>query len=189
CEHTGDLACSSDMAARAAKRRQALETLLWNEELGAFADYDLRAGRVNSVLSAAALYPLFVGACQPAQGHRVAETIRARLLRAHGVVTTETASGQQWDAPNGWAPLQWIAVRGLTAYGERATADDIARRWMAANLALYQREGRFVEKYDVESAVAGEGGEYPTQDGFGWTNGVLRKLLVLYPTAPVQAAE
>ncbi len=28
---------------------------------------------------------------------------------------------------------------------------------------------------------AGGGGEYPTQDGFGWTNGVTRKLMALYP--------
>jgi len=27
----------------------------------------------------------------------------------------------------------------------------------------------------------GGGGEYPTQDGFGWTNGVTRKLMALYP--------
>jgi alpha,alpha-trehalase len=41
-----------------------------------------------------------------------------------------------------------------------------------------------MEKYNAEdtSLVTG-GGEYPTQDGFGWTNGVLRKLLVLYPSA------
>ena len=27
----------------------------------------------------------------------------------------------------------------------------------------------------------GGGGEYPTQDGFGWTNGVMLKLMALYP--------
>ncbi len=27
----------------------------------------------------------------------------------------------------------------------------------------------------------GGGGEYPLQDGFGWTNGVMRKLMALYP--------
>ncbi|TGT18438.1 alpha,alpha-trehalase, partial [Mesorhizobium sp. M3A.F.Ca.ET.174.01.1.1] len=31
--------------------------------------------------------------------------------------------------------------------------------------------------------VAAGGGEYPLQDGFGWTNGVLRTLLALYPQA------
>jgi len=32
---------------------------------------------------------------------------------ARGLGTTEAASGQQWDRPNGGAPLQWMAVRGL----------------------------------------------------------------------------
>jgi alpha,alpha-trehalase len=39
-----------------------------------------------------------------------------------------------------------------------------------------------VEKYDVIATnQAGGGGEYPTQDGFGWTNGVMLKLMALYP--------
>ncbi len=41
--------------------------------------------------------------------------------------------------------------------------------------------GRIFEKYDVEHALPGGGGEYPVQDGFGWTNGVTRGLLHLYP--------
>jgi alpha,alpha-trehalase len=40
-----------------------------------------------------------------------------------------------------------------------------------------------VEKYDVVSTGrVGGGGEYPLQDGFGWTNGIMRKLMALYPT-------
>ena len=40
---------------------------------------------------------------------------------------------------------------------------------------------KLVEKYDVSGDAAARGGEYPLQDGFGWTNGVLRRLLALYP--------
>jgi alpha,alpha-trehalase len=49
-----------------------------------------------------------------------------------------------------------------------------------------------VEKYVViATGREGGGGEYPNQDGFGWTNGVMRKFMVLYPsdaayTAPDQ---
>jgi alpha,alpha-trehalase len=47
---------------------------------------------------------------------------------------------------------------------------------------VYQGSGKLVEKYNVvATGQKGGGGEYPTQDGFGWTNGVLRNLLVLYP--------
>ena len=33
-----------------------------------------------------------------------------------------------------------------------------------------------LEKYDVVNIRAGAGGEYPVQDGFGWTNGVYAAL-------------
>jgi alpha,alpha-trehalase len=47
-------------------------------------------------------------------------------------------------------------------------------------VAAYRRTGKLMEKYNVvDPSVAGGGGEYPGQDGFGWTNGVLRKMLVL----------
>jgi alpha,alpha-trehalase len=48
-----------------------------------------------------------------------------------------------------------------------------------------------VEKYDVDATdQAGGGGEYPTQDGFGWTNGVMLKLMALYPAdADLQSAD
>ena len=94
------------------------------------------------------------------------------------------STGQQWDAPNAWAPLQWIAIEGLSDYGEIALAETIAQRWMLKVITAYRATGKLMEKYNAEdpSLVTG-GGEYPTQDGFGWTNGALRKLLVLYPNA------
>ena len=87
-------------------------------------------------------------------------------------------SGQQWDRPNGWAPLQWIVFSGFRNYGFLAEADEGARRWASDNIEIYQRTGRLFEKYDVErvDSLAG-GGEYDVQDGFGWTNGVLLKFM------------
>jgi alpha,alpha-trehalase len=46
---------------------------------------------------------------------------------------------------------------------------------------LYRQSGKLVEKYNVVTIGRGGGGEYPLQDGFGWTNGVMRRLMVLYP--------
>jgi len=45
-----------------------------------------------------------------------------------------------------------------------------------------------VEKYNVagRAPVLAGGGEYPLQDGFGWTNGVTRRLLAMYPDAAPQ---
>jgi alpha,alpha-trehalase len=104
------------------------------------------------------------------------------LLKPGGIVTTPLRTGQQWDSPNGWPPLQWIAVDGLRRYGQRSLAAAIACRWMSGVNHVYEESGKLVEKYDVmDTGRKGGGGEYPTQDGFGWTNGVMRKLLALYP--------
>jgi alpha,alpha-trehalase len=116
------------------------------------------------------------------QSHATAAAIRKSLLDAHGLATTTEATGEQWDAPNGWAPLQWVAIDGLRRHGEGALAQEIATRWVAENARVYCRTGKLVEKYDVRGAGEGAGGEYPVQDGFGWTNAVLIKLLAIYPT-------
>ena len=175
--------------ARAARRAVAVRHHLWDEAGGAFVDYLWREDRRSGAVTAATVAPLFFGLATPAQAGRVAGTVRATLLRPGGVVTTTATTGQQWDAPNGWAPLQWMAIEGFSAYGEPELAGTIARRWMAKAIAAYRVTGKLVEKYDVDSAaVAAGGGEYPTQDGFGWTNGVLRRLLALYPDAVAQDA-
>ena len=113
----------------------------------------------------------------PEQGRRVATRLERDLLKPGGFAATQVASGQQWDAPNGWPPLQWLAIDGVRRYGRRDLADDARSRWLALNRRTYRVTGKMTEKYDVSdlSKRAG-GGEYPTQDGFGWTNGVALKL-------------
>jgi alpha,alpha-trehalase len=118
----------------------------------------------------------------------VTKVVERELLEPDGLATTTVRTGQQWDAPNGWAPLQWIAIEGLNRYGHRSLARRIAQRWIRENVAYYEETGKLVEKYDVTGDAAASGGEYPLQDGFGWTNGVLRRLLALYPGAREPAA-
>lgn len=163
---------------RALARRAALDRYCWDERLGLYQDYDWQAGRHTGRLSLATFYPLFAGMADSAQAARVAEAAPPRFLHPGGLACTELRSGQQWDAPNGWAPLQWIAIRGLRQYGHHALAADIRQRWVQRNLSVYRTTGKFVEKYQVEAEESGGGGgEYPLQDGFGWTNGVLLHLL------------
>ena len=181
CEVTSDAVCVKDMRARAATRKAGVERVLWNAPLGAFTDYDWRAQKSSDRVSPATLYPLYFKLSDKERARTIAATVRAKLLQPHGLATTTANTGQQWDAPNGWAPLEWIAIGGLRNYDQEALAGTIAQRWVAKNLEVYRSTGKLVEKYDVTGSAAGGGGEYPLQDGFGWTNGVLRKLLVLYP--------
>ncbi len=183
---TGDAATASDFAARAQQRRGAIHALLWDGTQGAFFDHDWRLGRRRARLTAACVAPLFAGLAEPAQADALAATVAARLLAPGGLSTTGCTSDQQWDQPNGWAALQWMAIDGLRAYGHEALARTIAHRWLATVAAVYEREGKLVEKYalrqqDEDNSAGGRGGEYPLQDGFGWTNGVTRALLAAHP--------
>jgi alpha,alpha-trehalase len=181
CERKGDRACSSEFATHALQRHRAIDRYLWDDARGSYADYRWSEQRHTAVLSAATLYPLFESLATTAQATRVAAVVRTSLLARGGLATTALISGQQWDAPNGWAPLQWIAVRGLRDSGEAALAAALACRWLVNVTTAYQNSGRLLEKYNVVSQGGGGGGEYPLQDGFGWTNGVARQLMVLYP--------
>jgi alpha,alpha-trehalase len=168
---------------QADERKTAMHRHLWNKKKGVFTDYLWKEGRPTEQITAATLFPLFFGIADRRQAEQVAFQVRSFLLRPHGLATTTIRSDQQWDEPNGWAPLQWIAVKGLNDYGQKKLATLIAERWIRLNVAVYRETGKLVEKYDLTGTVAAGGGEYALQDGFGWTNGVLRKLMALYPAA------
>jgi len=192
----GDTATAHAFDDKARRRAEAMSRVLWNAEAGAFLDYDWQLGASRPALNAATVAPLFTGTATPEQARALAATVRRRLLVQGGLSTSETASGEQWDRPNGWAPLQWMAVQGFAAYGAaddacRQLSEDIRTRWLATVQNLYDREGKLVEKYSLcemggEPSAGGDGGEYPLQDGFGWTNGVVRGWLP--DAAPVPAA-
>jgi alpha,alpha-trehalase len=181
CAARHDSECERTFADRARRRREAMDRYLWDPQAGYFMDYDWRHRRRTGELTAATLYPLFTGVAYLQQADAVGGVVQTRLLKQGGVVTTNITSGQQWDAPNGWPPLQWVAVIGFRRYDQPALAHEIARRWLATVQRVFANKGKLVEKYDVEHTLPGGGGEYPLQDGFGWTNGVTRALLGLYP--------
>jgi len=181
CQAQADAACAREFARRAAARHAAIDHYLWDAAGGAYLDYRwTQQARITRV-SAATLYPLFVGVASMSQATAVAKTASRELLKPGGIVTTPLDTGQQWDSPNGWAPLQWIAIAGLRHYSQVALAETIACRWMVNVDQVYRRSGKLVEKYNVIDPGGGGGGEYPLQDGFGWTNGVMRTLIALYP--------
>lgn len=182
----GDATRAENLEARSRARGEAIRRVLWDPRIEAFGDYDFIHGTLTHRLTAATVFPLFAGIATRDEARTVAATVKRGLLRPGGMATTQTRTGQQWDEPNGWAPLQYLAVMGLRRYGEAELARTIATRWIRTNVAYYMRTGKLVEKYDIganAANLAASGGEYPLQDGFGWTNGVLRALLGLYPDA------
>lgn len=168
----------------AEQRRDAMNRHLWDAEGGYFADHDIDSGALRTPLTAAALAPLAVGAATQEQADSTARAVASHLLAPGGLRTTLVETGEQWDRPNGWAPLQWIGVAGLKRYGHDALALDIASRWVDTVGATFARTGLLFEKYDIEAATVGGGGEYEAQIGFGWTNGVTADFIDGYALLP-----
>lgn len=159
-------------------RKQALRKYCWDENQGFFVDYDFRNEQKKTNLTLASVFPLFAKNATNEQAKAVAVRLKKDFLKKGGLVTTLVNSGQQWDSPNGWAPLQWIAIEGLRNYGYYHLAKIIKSRWIKTNLKFLDKKNKLVEKYNVENTKrSGDGGEYLLQDGFGWTNGVLEFLL------------
>jgi alpha,alpha-trehalase len=170
----GDAAVAARFDSAATARRAALLAAAWDPAEGFFFDVRWRTGeRVTDRPTLAAAAPLYFGLATPEQGRAVAARLARDFLKPGGFVTTLIPSGQQWDAPNGWPPLQWLSIEGVRRYGRAGLADSARASWLALNRRTYQATGKMTEKYDVVdlNRPAG-GGEYPTQDGFGWSNGV-----------------
>jgi alpha,alpha-trehalase len=176
-ELSGEAVKAADYQQKYLDRAKVINKYFWNEEAGVFKDYNFRKEKPTEVISLAGVYPLFFEIADPRQAGLVSEKVERLFLRPGGVVTTLNNTGEQWDAPNGWAPLQWITISGLRNYGHDELASRIRERWLELNTAVYKRTYKLLEKYNVEDlSKEGGGGEYPTQDGFGWTNGVYQKL-------------
>ncbi len=164
---------ASEYIELSARRRNSILNFCWNKQVQYFCDYHFVKNETLNKITAAGLYPLFVSIANQHQANAVAHSVETLLLKPGGLVTTTIHSSQQWDAPNGWAPLQWIAFAGLRKYGNNQLANEIAVRWTTLNEKVFAETGKLMEKYNVEdlTKLAG-GGEYAGQDGFGWTNGV-----------------
>ncbi|XP_015742880.1 trehalase isoform X2 [Python bivittatus] len=183
----GDGERASRFQAARKQRVAALTALLWNDEVGVWLDYNLLRQRHNRAFYPSNLSPLWAecGVDLP----RVERVLRyleesSALSYANGLPTSLIRTGQQWDFPNAWAPLQHMVIAGLAKSSSpraQELAFSLARRWLQMNLAVFKKYQGMFEKYDVEGdGKPGSGGEYPVQEGFGWTNGVALQLLDLY---------
>jgi alpha,alpha-trehalase len=160
-------------AAKAEARKQAITSYFWNQEKGFFYDYNYIANAQTDALTMAGAFPLYYGLANAGQATSTARILENDFLKGGGFVTTLQPTGEQWDFPNGWAPLQWIAVQGLRQYEQHQLAKTATDRWLLLNERVLSTTDKMMEKYNVvDLSLEAGGGEYPLQDGFGWTNGV-----------------
>ncbi|MCF6436650.1 trehalase family glycosidase [Pseudoalteromonas sp. MMG022] len=176
-----DKAQADTYSERAKLRKTAIQQLLWSEEHNWFCDFDLLNNKRSDVLSLAGCVPLYGGIVSPQQAHLIGVKLSSDFLRQGGLVSCLSNTSQQWDSPNGWAPLHWFAIKGLRDYGQFELAQKIALRWLNMLEQDFAIRHCLLEKYNVcEMQKTAGGGEYQVQQGFGWTNGVTSRLQVLY---------
>jgi alpha,alpha-trehalase len=162
-------------------RKKAIQKYCWSAENSWFMDYNWKLKHTTPNETLAGVYPLEFNIADSTQALKVATGVKTKFLKTGGLVTTLKRSGQQWDSPNAWAPLQYMAIDGLNKYHQTSLARSIAENWVKTNLQVFNDTGKLMEKYNVvDTDVKAGGGEYPLQDGFGWTNGVLLNLLNHY---------
>lgn len=160
----------------AAQRKANIQAYFWDEEAKIYKDFDFIQNKTTRSEHLASLYPLFFIISTEKQAKAMHTAILEKFLFPGGLVTTTMQSGQQWDFPNAWAPFQWMGFVAMKNYGFIETAEKIKNHWCSNVERIYSNTGKLMEKYNVtdKTSIAG-GGEYPNQDGFGWTNGVYAK--------------
>lgn len=156
----------------AEKRLHLMRTLLFDGEV--YRDYNEATKQHSPIFSIASFYPLWAGVATPKQA---ASTVKQlpRLEYPCGLATCEGGARRtpyQWDFPNGWAPLHYIAVHGLARYGYQTEAKRIAEKYVRAIDKTFRQTGTLWEKYNVTDGSLNVTDEYEMPPMLGWTAGV-----------------
>jgi alpha,alpha-trehalase len=174
-------------ATRATTRKAAINRLLWNPAAGMFFDYNYVTRQASTYNYVTAFYPLWAGLATTQQA--VAVERRLNLFEHDGgLAMSDRESGTQWDLPYGWAPTNWLAVKGLDDYGFHAEAQRISRNFTHSVEENFRHDGTIREKYNVVDGSANirvAAGYKANVVGFGWTNGVYLRMhsLLALPVA------
>lgn len=173
---------------RALLRKDRINYLLWNNKTGMYYDYNYKHKQQSKHMYATTFYPLWAGLASKEQAARIAENLKL-FEKPGGIVTSLNQTGVQWDYPYGWAPIQLIAIEGLSEYGYKDDADRISNKYLMMVLKNFMKEKTIREKYDVVSCTSKTNiqvGYKLNVTGFGWTNGVFLVLLNRLPSQVVK---
>ena len=161
---------------RVEKRTRLMHQYLWEPDLGFYFDYNHRKKYNRTYIYATTFYPLWAGISTKEQAARIVENL-AILDTKGGLLSSAYVTGMQWDAPFGWAPHQFFAVRGLARYGYHKEARAIAQKFVAMLTKDFARTKKLYEKYNMRKATSDvisdiHYGYKINVEGFGWTNSV-----------------
>lgn len=170
--------------------RKTIDLVLYDKDDGIWYDYDIALSRPRKIFYPSNFAPLWTQSYTPFSGRqygsRAAKYFRDQGINNFrgGIPTSLNQTGEQWDYPNAWPPLQELIILGFKKSGDPDAvylSETLAKRWIDANIRGYNQNNEMFEKYDaINSGQYGGGGEYTVQTGFGWTNGVALELINEY---------
>ena len=169
---------------RAHARKKMMDELRWSQARGFYYDYNFVKERRGNISSLAGFFPLWAGMLDDKKAHKLVGAL-GRFENKGGLSTTDNqpvsqlvpgSLPTQWAHPNGWAPLEFLAIQGLERYGYHEDARRLAMKWLHTNLTWFNQHGVFLEKYNVVNPdKPPQKGVYPSQTGFGWTNAIFER--------------
>lgn len=133
----------------------AVHDLFWHEDVGAWLDWDLENGVRRDFYVASNLAPLWTNCFNVSDREHISERVISYVDREQldkymgGLPNTLEHSGEQWDFPNVWPPMQHMIIMGLNNLNTEMagyTAYRWANRWVLANYAGFERTGFMFEK-------------------------------------------
>lgn len=137
---------------------EAVEQVLWHEEVGAWLDYDILDEIKRDYFYPTNIAPLWTGCYHKDKLEYYVSKVLKYLERTQvmnnlgGIPTTLEHSGEQWDFPNAWAPLQHMMIFGLDSTGDSWAQDlayEIGLRWTRSNWLAYNKTKTMMEKVSI----------------------------------------
>jgi alpha,alpha-trehalase len=108
----GDLQKQSEYLLKSYEIYAAIQAVLWDEEVGVWLDYNMVNQKRSDFFTPTNLAPLWVGGFNHADKAKITEKVLAYIERTGiddfpgGVPNSLNPSGEQWDFPNVWPPMQ-----------------------------------------------------------------------------------
>lgn len=165
---------SKEWDARADRRRKLMRKLMVDPKTKLYYDYDFVNNSRSPQYSAAVLTTLWQNVADKGEANAIVRNLPA-IEGAAGVFTCapgERTVNYQWDAPNGWAPVHFYAIKGLDRYGFKKEAARVARKYLDSMTSIYGSTGQLWEKFNAAKGNTEVNAEYPMPGDFmGWTAG------------------